>query len=239
MPHTTQQTNEPVNPEVTEVLGSPPGLIVRAGNTLLFVITALALTVAGLITYPEVMNGRVIIHPQQSITISSPATTTQLVHQFVQDGNAVQQGAPILVLKHIATEQHDTLHAPFSGIVFFRKLFSPQDPIQPQMPLIAVQDHARPYKVQLHTTAYGSGKIKPGQEVLISLDQFPGDTFGELTATITSRPVADSTGQAVAEAVLQADLSRIYGYYPDMSAGATGFCNIITGRKSFLSKLIR
>lgn len=231
IPHST------VNDEVNEVLGSTPGFFVRLGNTLLLAIVAIALGLSAIITYADTIEGSAVIFPYKSAQVFSPGTETRLSALFLKNGDTVAAGTNLLALTDINSGKTDTITAAVSGVVFFQRLLSLNEPVDADKLLLHIQDISGRYKVQIITNRYGSGKIQTGQPVLISLDKFPREEFGQLEASVVSLPVIDSAGNARVEAVLTKDMVTTYGRHADIGTGAHGISAIITGRKSFFSKL--
>jgi multidrug efflux pump subunit AcrA (membrane-fusion protein) len=233
----TAATETTINEEVNEVLGATPGIFVRIGNMLLLGLVVVIMSLAAMISYPSVIEGAVLLKPYKVQQLKSPPAETELTAIQVKESDTVTAGAPLVTLTHTNTGKVDTLTAPFAGVVFFQRLLPLHGLIDSGTLLLHIQDLSRQYKVQISTGRYGYGKIHPGQEVYLSLDKFPRDEFGELTARIISKPFSDSSGTLVVDAVLTKDILALYGRQPDIGLGAAGTASIITGRKSFISGL--
>lgn len=226
-----------VNEEVNEVLGATPGLFVRIGNMLVLGLVAVLISLAAIISYPNIIEGTVLLKPYRVQQLKSPPAETKLTAIQAKEGDTVKAGAPLVTLTYTNTGKADTLTAPFAGVVFFQRMLPLHGLIDSGTLLLHFQDLSRQYKVQISTDRYGYGKIHPGQEVYLSLDKFPRDEFGELKARIISKPFPDSSGGVQVDAVLTKDITAIYGRQPDIGLGAAGTASIVIGRKSFISGL--
>jgi hypothetical protein len=230
-------TETTVNEEVNEVLGATPVFFVRIGNMLLLGLVIVIILLAAMISYPNIIEGTVLLKPYRVQQLKSPPAETKLSAIRAKEGDTVKAGAPLLTLTNTNTGKADTLTAPFAGVVFFQRTLSMNGLIDSGTLLLHIQDLSGQYKVQISTGRYGYGKIHTGQEVYLSLDKFPRDEFGELKARIISKPFPDSGGAVQVDAVLTKDITAIYGRQPDIGLGAAGTASIITGRKSFISGL--
>ena len=91
-----QETNQIA---INDLLGHPPGWLLRSGITLVFIVVLGVLLLSALIHYPDELTGKAIIqHQQAPINLSFP-NTAQLDTLFVEDGAEVQFGQQLGILK--------------------------------------------------------------------------------------------------------------------------------------------
>ncbi|THU34979.1 HlyD family efflux transporter periplasmic adaptor subunit [Niastella caeni] len=233
----TSSSEITVNYEVNEILGATPGFFVRTGNFLLLGLVAIAMALSAIITYPDVITGAVSVNPYRVVQLKSPPAETTIAAIQVKEGDTVAAGDQLLTLTDMNNGTMHVLCAPTAGVVFFQRMLPLNDLVEPGALLLYIQDLSGRYKVKIRTSHYGSGKIHKGQKVYISLDKFPRDEFGELTARVISNPFSDSLGVVLVDAVLTKDIATTYGRHPDLGLGAAGTASIVTGRKSFFSRL--
>lgn len=94
------------------------------------------------------------------------------------------------------------------------------------------------YLVTATLPVYGTGRIRPGQQVYIKMDKYPREEFGELPGTVVSIPEQRSTGEATLRIALTAGMKSTRGYLLDPGGWASGHCSIVTGRERLLAKLL-
>lgn len=94
------------------------------------------------------------------------------------------------------------------------------------------------YLVTATLPVYGTGRIRPGQQVYIKMDKYPREEFGELPGRVVSKPVQRSAGEAIVTIALTAGMKSTRGNIFDPGAWASGHCSIVTGREVLLAKLL-
>ena len=85
---------------------------------------------------------------------------------------------------------------------------------------------------------YGTGRIRPGQQVYIKMDKYPREEFGELIGTIVSKPVQRTAGEAIVIIALTAGMKSTRGNVLDPGSWASGHCTVVTGKEILLAKLL-
>jgi len=93
------------------------------------------------------------------------------------------------------------------------------------------------YLVTATLPVYGTGRIRPGQQVYVRMDKYPQE-FGELPGTVASNPVQQRSGEATLTIALTAGMKSTRGNILDPGAWASGHCSIVTGRERLLAKLL-
>lgn len=82
----------------TDLLGRPPGWLLRSGIALVFGIVLLALVLAAFIRYPDKLSGAAIIRYDRPPVAVSPSVSAPLDTLFVADGDTVAAGHLLAVL---------------------------------------------------------------------------------------------------------------------------------------------
>ncbi len=88
--------------EVQEILGTPPGWMVRWGTILIVFVVAMMVWLSYLIKYPDVITAPVIIssaHPPAPVLTASGGTISQI---FVSDNSHVKIGSVLAILESAA-----------------------------------------------------------------------------------------------------------------------------------------
>ena len=90
---------------VTDLLGKPPGWLLRSGITLVFGTVVLGLLLAAFINYPDKLSGSVVIQYDQPPVSLTAALTAPLDTLLVQDGDSVATHQMLGVLRSDANWQ--------------------------------------------------------------------------------------------------------------------------------------
>lgn len=88
--------------EVQEILGTPPGWLVRWGTLVVFICIAALLGVAAIISYPDVIEAKVVITTATPPVDIVSRTDGHIARLLVKDKNTVKQGAVLAVLESTA-----------------------------------------------------------------------------------------------------------------------------------------
>ncbi|KAA2240188.1 hypothetical protein F0L74_28900 [Chitinophaga agrisoli] len=104
---------------------------------------------------------------------------------------------------------------------------------------VEIRHAANAYTVTARLPVYGAGKIVPGQRVYIILDKYPAAEFGELLATVTDKPVQDTTGMVTVKLRLSTGLQSTRGQTVGPDEWATGACSIVVSKERVFKKLLR
>lgn len=90
---------------VNDLLGKPPGWLLRSGITLVFIIVVSGLILSAFIHYPDELNGQVIIQREKTPVPLTPAISTFIDSIFLEDRAKVEVGEVIAVLHSDANWQ--------------------------------------------------------------------------------------------------------------------------------------
>ncbi len=88
--------------EVQEILGTPPGWLVRWGTLVVFICITALLSVAAIISYPDVIEAKVLITTTVPPVDVVARTDGHILKFFAQDKAAVKQGSILAVLESTA-----------------------------------------------------------------------------------------------------------------------------------------
>ena len=90
-------------------------------------------------------------------------------------------------------EQRYLFKAPFAGKVQFLRFWTNDQFVQAGEPVFTIiPENNEPYG-QVSLPAFGAGKVKVGQEVIIKLDDFPYNEYGSVTGSISSISLTTNT----------------------------------------------
>ncbi len=88
---------------VREIMGRPPGKILKFGTTLIFSVLLLILILAWLIKYPDIIRSQVEITTENPPVTMSAKVSGRIKNLYVVDGEAVPQGKLLAVIETAAS----------------------------------------------------------------------------------------------------------------------------------------
>lgn len=182
MPNTTTQF-EIVSDEMQEIIGYIPSWITRWGITVLSFLLLILLFVAQYISYPDILIAPAeILAKQQPFKASWFRSEQFMTYQLkVKENQQVARGDTLLIEENLKTHQKQAILSPIAGKVFLTKGY--QDNARKQT--IWVMPNIEDFEVQLRVPIKKSGKVRAGQKVQISLEEYPANEFGFLHGKIT------------------------------------------------------
>jgi multidrug resistance efflux pump len=88
--------------EVQEILGTPPGWLVRWGTFVVFACVAALLSVAAIISYPDIVDARITITPSAPPVDVIARTDGHIAAFFARDSQIVSEGFVLAILQNTA-----------------------------------------------------------------------------------------------------------------------------------------
>lgn len=142
-------------------------------------------------------------------------------------------------------QQKYVFKAPFNGKVQFLKFYNENQFVQAGEQVFTIVPAAEKAFGQLVLPAQGSGKIRPGQEVIVKLDNYPYLEYGSITGRIKSISLTTNTTKTekadVETYMVLVDfphqLNTNYGTKLDFKAEAKGSAEIITNDRRLIQRL--
>lgn len=169
--------------EIQEIIGQIPPWTIRWGITVLFIVFGILLSCSYYVRYPDVLPATVTISARDQPFRLSWYRSGPHVHQvYVREGAQVAAGDTLLVEKSLVDGSVMPMLSPVAGKVIFLK--GTED--NARKSTIIVYPPLSDFAVQAYLPARGSGKVRPGQKVLISLDAYPAEDFGVLEGQVRS-----------------------------------------------------
>ncbi|HEU4884906.1 MAG TPA: HlyD family efflux transporter periplasmic adaptor subunit [Longimicrobium sp.] len=92
--------------ELQDIIGFVPHWLVRWGTTLVFLTVAVLFAVGWLVRYPDVVRGEAVLTTPVPPVRLVPRSSGEVAHLFVRDGEPVQPGDPLVVLRSAARWEH-------------------------------------------------------------------------------------------------------------------------------------
>jgi hypothetical protein len=183
------------NNEVKDILGTPPKWILRWGNLLLLLIIIIVMTGSIFIRRPEMIVGNIEIMPlKKEVGISVPFNT-MIDTVLINDGVFVKQGERLLRYRN--GNNLCTVMAPIAGYATVTQLLSRNILIDRDSTIINIDPSNQEYAVKGTFPGTAITKIYPGQSLQININNYPKEDFGSLIATVITKPVLDSLGNAL------------------------------------------
>lgn len=142
-------------------------------------------------------------------------------------------------------EQRYVFKAPFGGKVQFLKFYNENQFVQAGEQVFTIVPKEERAFGQVVLLAQGSGKIKPGQEVIIKLDNYPYLEYGSLTGRVKSISLTTNTTKTEKSEVdtymilvdFPNQLKTNYGRELEFKAELKGTAEIITNDRRLIQRL--
>lgn len=142
-------------------------------------------------------------------------------------------------------QQKYVFKASFTGRVQFLKFYNENQFVQAGEEVFTVVPREQSAFGQVILPANGSGKVKPGQEVIVKLDNYPYLEYGSISGRIKSISLTTSTTKAGTNEIetymalvdFPNQLKTNYGAKLDFKAGAKGVAEIITNDRRLIQRL--
>lgn len=103
---------------------------------------------------------------------------------------------------------------------------------------VEIRPAGNTYTVTATLPVFGTGRIRPGQQVYVKMDKYPREEFGELLGTIASKPLQRTADEATVTITLTTGMRSTRGNILDPGSWASGHCTVVTGREVLLAKLL-
>jgi len=138
----------------------------------------------------------------------------------------------------LSWKQNYLLQSPIEGSVSFYRFWAPNQCIKAGEQAFNIRPAGKTQLVvKVFLPVQNSGKAKPGQKVLISLDNYPAAEYGSLRGRITSISALPENNSYLLDVALAEGLKTGFGktlpYHEEMSGSA----QIITGNTSLMKRL--
>ncbi|MFB6454986.1 HlyD family secretion protein [Chitinophaga sp. Hz27] len=134
-------------------------------------------------------------------------------------------------------EQNYVIKSPISGKVNFFKYWKENQFVQTGEGVVMIIPPTQAFVVRGNTGINGSGKIKPGQQVLIKLTAYPFEEYGMLRGKMVSRSMVAMDSTFEVEINLDNGLVTNAGKTIPVQPQLEGVAEILTDDKSILQRL--
>lgn len=184
MPNNHPLSAEEQSHEMQEIIGRVPHWITRWGISILFIVSAIGIFISNTIAFPDSVPAEVLIQAKEQpgkVSLKRDDASQEFLF-LVKDEDWVRPGDTLLIHKNIPKGIHQPIITPMAGRIFISKGI---DESNTQDYVIWVVPKTTDFEVKLFYPVKGSGKIQMGQEVVITLDNYPSPDFGFLTGQIT------------------------------------------------------
>lgn len=218
------------NNEVKDILGTPPKWILRWGNFLLLLIMIILATGSIFIRRPEIVEGKIEIMPLKKEAVVFVPLHIIIDSVFVKDGATVTAGETLFT--YIKAGNLYTVIAPVTGIASIQQLLSKNSIIDQDSNVVTISPANQEYAVKGLFPGASVSKIYPGQLLEININDYPKEEFGVLKATVITKPVLDSAGNALITIQLDNNTTTNHGKILPIEtlARGTGYTEISNKR---------
>jgi multidrug efflux pump subunit AcrA (membrane-fusion protein) len=227
---------------VKYLLNDPLSRFLKYGNSIILLTLIIVTTLLWFIEYPDVITGEVKIIPEiPSVKIVSPKSG-EINKILKSDGDFVRKGQTIASFNVSDKSNESSSHvfyltAPISGRLTHLQYVTRHHYVQEGSSLFAVIPYSKVYTAQVKVAKSGYGTIKVGQQVIISLEDYPKDEFGQLIGTVKNLSFMPENERYNVRIELVNGLNSTRGkklnYLPEMS----GVAEIITQDKRLIERV--
>jgi hypothetical protein len=230
-------TSETAFSNIDEVLAAPPPRLIRYGTTVVFVVVLVVLGLAAWIDFPEGITTPVLIHAP-SAAVNAPGQHTQLQTLLVKEGQPVSYGLPLAITT--GNDQTDTLRANAAGRIRYMRKLAAREVLSPNARLFMIEsEEYSHYVVRVRIPEPIAAQVRLDRELLISLNRFAAEEYGELRAAIISLPYnLPGSKELVADARLTHGLMTTKGKKLALDIQTAGAAFLITGKRNLLRSLL-
>jgi hypothetical protein len=139
-----------------------------------------------------------------------------------------------------------TFISPFNGILEYLNFWRDDDFIDVGTEVFSILPSDNPILGQVYLPSQGAGKVEPGQEVIIKLDNYPYIEYGSITGKVKtisgiSSVMNLSGGQNISTYLILIDLPEMlttnYGMKLDFRYEIRGVADILTKKRKLLMRL--
>ena len=215
--------------EVKNILDAPPAWLVRRGSQLLLGGILLLLAAAGFVRYPRVVAGPVALYSGPQFALIELPTGATSYALRVQPGQLVEAEQLLAIVRYGTGERAIT--APIAGTVV-----APAGPAGRVLLRLLPTAQARRTIVTLPAPL--GRQVRVGQQVLISLNAFPTDKFGQLPGHVVQVSKAAETSQSSIVIALDQDYRSTHGILLPVAGVNKGTAQIITADKRVLERIL-
>lgn len=174
--------SEERSPEIHDIIGIIPNWITRRGIAVILSVLLLSVYISGQIRFPELVEGRVIIHaseqPYRLTWFESEPNET--FRQIARSGQTVSAGDSLLLQYRLTDKETMVIRSPVKGEIIV--LHGTEK--DPKANVMLVSPTVKFYEVELLLPALGIGLVKAGQTVQLKLDAYPSNDFGMLEGEV-------------------------------------------------------
>jgi hypothetical protein len=170
-----------------EVIGNIPVWIVRWGITVLFAVGVLALLIANLISFPDILHATVLMQSENQpgkVTIRRTDENSAFKFSYlVKNGDQVVPGDTLLTRYDPKENKYYYTITPMSGKIYITHGIDQKNTLDQ---IIWVVPKSTRAEIKVKYNSKRAGNVKVGQSVKIELSDFPSNEYGYLDGKISS-----------------------------------------------------
>lgn len=224
---------ERVSDEIQDIIGQIPPWIVRWGISVLFGVVIIILIIANSISFPDIIIGESQLQAKEK-----PRKISWFISSRNEDyAPLVKEGQKVKVGDSLVVEQASQKKTYFRSSVAGTVSFSQGYKENADKRTIWVVPEIKSYEVLVKIPVKNSGKVKVGQQVKISLDEFSQNEFGFVVGKIVSVLPVKIEGQYRVNVELTNGLVTNTGYKLEKQPAFMGKAEIILDEKSILYRI--
>ena len=180
--------------DMQEIITKVPSWVLRWGIMVFFGILLMVAAISVFVRYPDTIKAGLKL---ESTGITMPVIASaqgRITAVYVKQGNIVRLNQPLLAIEtyDIGNKAY-TLRALNDGKVGFVAIVQPGEVLRAGQEVFTIHPQNEQFFGLMEIQAANINKIRVGQQVLISLRNYPANEYGQLKGTISY--VADEPGK--------------------------------------------
>lgn len=222
--------------DMQEIITKVPGWILKWGVMNVFGILLIVVVISIFVRYPDTIKAGLKIESAEISTPVSPNVNSKITRLFIKQGATVKRGQPLVELESLKEPNEIcTLNAPQTGRANFVGIVQPGIFLKQQQIVFNIHPENEQFFGIIQIPSSAINKIRINQGVLINLNNYSADEYGQLTGIITY--IADEPNKSDLFLVkVKLNNSTLKHPIP-FKDWMTGEAKIITQNVSFLKHL--
>lgn len=169
--------------EVNQIITKVPSWLIRSGISIFLVILIIAISISAIVPYPEMVTLPVKIDSNGdsfAVIVNEPG---EVVNVLVKKHQTVKQEQPLLRIKRHTGEEY-LLRSPREGGISFSSVLQPGTFVKANQEVFQIRSAQEIFFGVVSIPHMYIDKVKEGQRVLISLDNYDKDRHGSIEGEI-------------------------------------------------------
>jgi hypothetical protein len=223
--------------EIDEVIGRPPHWLIQWGITMFFVILMLVLALSYFIDYPEIVTVPFTINTDAPPLPEIMKENSRLVSLQIKEGALVHKYDTLFYYQGSTINKSAVLSPADGKIEFISPLNNGQLLTKGQTLFFVVPQSGRCFAAAYVNEA-NEHRINPGQHVILDLDQYPKQQYGDLNGVLSYVSEMGGAKGVYIKIALPAGTRSDIGKTIPLKSGLRGRAQVIINKRKLVYRLM-